>query len=922
MILGVMMPCCIKEVEADNGANYLTFTSEQDGSWVQFNYWGFKDYTVDTIKYSTDNGATWHSNGQSVDSNKIISGKQITLNKGESVCYKGNATNAYLTHALSDAHFAMSGKISASGDVTSLINERGGNAPLTENIFYGMFKNCTALVSPPNLPSTTLAPSCYANMFQGCTNLLAIPDLPATEMSSLCYTAMFYNCSGLEIYDSAKDSYTKEWKINFANEVLSDYGDSCFAGMFEGIGSFPESGYKPVKNKVYYIYNPHTHNFAYKADGNTIKTYCTETNGASNCQYQGSDTNLTKAITLTLTANGGVYSGSAYQATTNDSTVKFSSTTGQTISIKYVGQEGTNYSETTTAPKSAGKYTAKVTIGSATATKDFEITRAPLTNLSVSLNGWTYGGSTNSPSVSNNSGNGTVTYTYKVKGADDSTYSSTMPTDAGEYTVKASVVQTDNYQEKDVTKDFAIAPKQVKLSGVKVSNKTYDGNTTATVDTTNTPTFTGRLAVDDDSALNYQITSAAFADKNAGEGKTVNLTVELTGTNKANYTFASDTQKTTTANITQKNITTTITPNGGKYKGEITAAEAVLNNLVEGDTVTPEITYTGPDYSGKAYNSKTVPTNAGKYTATVTLSGTDSQNYNLTGTNTADFIVSQISSNEINLNFNSDILFENDETTKEVKVLLKDSNYTLVEGTDYDIVNNSNKSSEVGKHKLEIKLKGNYSGTLLRDWQINEKVKSSEQVELDEEEFKGKLFVTVTESESVPTLTINTPLNVLTEEEETALKDGTMDIDVVMTLKAKELDDIGEDSKTEISKLVKDLSKLVYVDISIDKILKTLDSNGAVVNTETKPVTETADNVEISIDYTTTSIPKVKAGYSRKYTVIRSHELSDGGYEAKALDTRYKDNMIIFTTNKFSDYAISYVDTFIPIYKAPDTSVR
>ena len=52
---------------------------------------------------------------------------------------------------------------------------------------------------------------------------------------------------------------------------------------------------------------------------------------------------------------------------------------------------------------------------------------------------------------------GTVVITYKVAGAADSTYSATVPTNAGNYTMKAFVAGTANYNELSATVDFTIA---------------------------------------------------------------------------------------------------------------------------------------------------------------------------------------------------------------------------------------------------------------------------------------------------------------------------------------------------------------------------------------------------------------------------------------------------------------------------------
>lgn len=102
----------------------------------------------------------------------------------------------------------------------------------------------------------------------------------------------------------------------------------------------------------------------------------------------------------------------------------------------------------------------------------FTVDKAAITP-TVSLTGWTYGGTANTPSVSGNSGNGAVTYFYKVKGAADSTYDAKMPTDAGSYTVKAVVAESDNYLGGQDTADFTIA--KATATAPAIAGKTYTG---------------------------------------------------------------------------------------------------------------------------------------------------------------------------------------------------------------------------------------------------------------------------------------------------------------------------------------------------------------------------------------------------------------------------------------------------------------
>ena len=54
---------------------------------------------------------------------------------------------------------------------------------------------------------------------------------------------------------------------------------------------------------------------------------------------------------------------------------------------------------------------------------ELEVTYKTDLTLTVSLSGWTYGATANTPTVTGNTGNGAVTYNYKKKDADDETYS-------------------------------------------------------------------------------------------------------------------------------------------------------------------------------------------------------------------------------------------------------------------------------------------------------------------------------------------------------------------------------------------------------------------------------------------------------------------------------------------------------------------
>ena len=74
----------------------------------------------------------------------------------------------------------------------------------------------------------------------------------------------------------------------------------------------------------------------------------------------------------------------------------------------------------------------------------------------VIMDGWVYGQQAKTPSVSGNTGKGEVSYLYKGRNAEEDTYSATIPSQAGEYTVKASIAMTEQYAAAEATANFTI----------------------------------------------------------------------------------------------------------------------------------------------------------------------------------------------------------------------------------------------------------------------------------------------------------------------------------------------------------------------------------------------------------------------------------------------------------------------------------
>ena len=174
-------------------SNVLTFTNNNGAfsSTIKIIKNGTQtDFNDLVLQYSTDGGETWNN----YTLNTVINLSTSTA----SVKFKGineyTAWNDYNYH-----QFVMTGRIGSSGDLTSLLNEVGGDMPLTKSYtFNHLFENCTALASAPKLPSTTLSASCYYKLFYGCTALVTAPMLPATTLKQYCYNDMFYGCTSLK----------------------------------------------------------------------------------------------------------------------------------------------------------------------------------------------------------------------------------------------------------------------------------------------------------------------------------------------------------------------------------------------------------------------------------------------------------------------------------------------------------------------------------------------------------------------------------------------------------------------------------------------------------------------------------------------------------------------------------------------------
>lgn len=253
--------------------------------------------------------------------------------------------------------------------------------------------------------------------------------------------------------------------------------------------------------------------------------------------------------------------------------------------------------------------------GTVDTTVKFNITKATPVVTKPTTKTLTYNGSEQELVNAASTNGGTVKYSL-----DNKNWSTSIPTGkaAKEYTVYYKVEGNKNFKDVDVQEiTNKINPRTIDLNWNK--ELTYNGKEQL-------PTATVNNLADGDKC---EVTVDGAQHKNAGS-------YEATATKVSNQNYKLPEDVTTSYTIKPKDITVTITPNGGTYGEKITGATAKLNDVENGDHPEVTLTYTGTGYDGTEVNGTEVPSHAGKYTVTASI---DDKNYNLTGTNTAEFVV-------------------------------------------------------------------------------------------------------------------------------------------------------------------------------------------------------------------------------------------------------------------------------------------
>lgn len=253
---------------------------------------------LDASKYSNYAAPSWVYSYDLDNWNNYTLGTAISIgdNYPSEVYFKCTANydasvNTFVTSYLdaennkvywSAMHCVMTGgNICASGSINSLIyvdyEDEDNNNNAFSHIFACMFKGCQQLITPPELPATTLAPYCYNSMFKNCTSLTTPPKLPATTLAGNCYTYMFDGCTSLDAIPELPATTLADYcyQSMFANDAVRASGgisDPCTymyriptAGTGSGgtkslstmfTSASGDSTYTPTINSVLYVNKP------------------------------------------------------------------------------------------------------------------------------------------------------------------------------------------------------------------------------------------------------------------------------------------------------------------------------------------------------------------------------------------------------------------------------------------------------------------------------------------------------------------------------------------------------------------------------------------------------------------------------------------------------------------------------------------
>ena len=322
-----------------------------------------------------------------------------------------------------------------------------------------------------------------------------------------------------------------------------------------------------------------------------------------------------KALTATASASNKTYDGGTTASTTLTFTGLVGSetlgqTVGSTFDNKNVGSNKTvTVNSITLADGSNGGLAA-----------NYSISAGQTTTAHISPKSLTVSGNTASNKVYDSNSSATVSVTLSgFVGSETLTYTNSSSFNnknvgTGKTVTVDSITLADG-NNGGLASNYSITPgqtttanitaKSLTISGIIASSKTYNGSTSATLDTS-AILYSGLIPGD---TFDGSYTGV-FSNANVGTAKTVTITSSYTGADVSNYSITN--QSSTTADISAKALTATASASNKTYDATNSASVTLtLSGLVGSETLGSTNTST--------FNNKNVGSNKTVTVNSITL---------------------------------------------------------------------------------------------------------------------------------------------------------------------------------------------------------------------------------------------------------------------------------------------------------------
>ncbi|GIR46545.1 MAG: hypothetical protein CM15mP56_1210 [Alphaproteobacteria bacterium] len=640
-------------------------------------------------------------NNKNVGTGKTVTVNSITLSDGSN----GGLASNYTVSAGQTTTADITAKSLTVSGITASNKTYDANTNATVNIGSVSY---SGLVSGDNFTVSVSGTFDNKNIGTGKTVTLSssysgsdVSNYSITNQASTTanVTAKALTVSGITASDKIYDGSTSA-TLGTSNVLYSGLinGDS-FSGSYSGTFNNANVGAGKTVTISSSYSGDDVSNYSVTSQSSTtasiVKKSLTASATASNKTYNGNTT-----ATTTLSFSGLVGSetlGQSVSSTFNNKNVG----TGKTVTVNSItlsdgsnGGVASNYSissgQTTTA-----NITAKaLTVSGITASNK---TYDGNTVVTLDLTGTSYSGLVSGDDVSI-SASGSFDNKNVGTGKTVNISSSYSGSDVGNYSITDQATTTAN---------ITASVSGITVRGITASNKTYDGNNSATLDTSNV-SYSG-LVEGDDVTGSF---SGTFSNANVGSNKTVNISSSYSGADVGNYTITD--QSTTTGNIIAKALTATAAASNKTYNGNTTATVTLsFSGLIGSETLGQSVT--------AAFNNKNVGTGKTVNVSAITLSdgsnGGLASNYSISAgqTTTANITAKSLTVSGItasNKTYDGNTNATTDVTSASYSGLVSGDNFVVAATGTFN-----NKNVGTGK---TVSLSSSYSGSDVSNYSVTD----------------------------------------------------------------------------------------------------------------------------------------------------------------------------------------------------------